>query len=121
MTSEACFFRKAAFTMGVGTAVFFWGLVAPYAVNTHDEGINSFAFIGTLTVPQQAREYLGISEEQGTISGKLALGVLSVTSGLVASVSELFDVYGLDDNLTIPIFCGLGLGSILWAFGTPGL
>ncbi|WPG99974.1 CTP-dependent diacylglycerol kinase 1 [Acrodontium crateriforme] len=105
----------AAFTFGVGSAALFWGFVEPFCTGTHNDGVNSFAFTGSLTLPSQARAILGVTEEQGTITGSLALGTLSIVSGLVASVSEAFDLWGLDDNLTIPIFSGIGLGTILWA------
>lgn len=68
--------------------------------------MNSFAFTGHLTLPSRG----------ASISGNVALGVLAIVSGLVASVSEALDVWDLDDNLTIPIFCGLGLGAFLWVF-----
>jgi diacylglycerol kinase (CTP) len=42
---------------------------------------------------------------------------MSLASGLIVSVSELMDVWELDDNLTIPVLSGLGLGAFLWAFG----
>jgi len=108
----------AAFAVGVATAGLFWGLVAPsgYGVEM-DEGVNSFAFQGHLTLPTYAREVLGLSERAATISGPLALTVLSVISGLAASVSEAIDLWNLDDNLTIPILCGIELGGFLWAFG----
>jgi diacylglycerol kinase (CTP) len=107
----------AAFAFGVGASVLFWGFIAPQTPEEYNTGINSFAYQGVLTLPAQARGYLGWTEAQSSISGKGALGVVSVVSGLVASVSEAIDVYGFDDNLTIPILCGAGLGAFLWAFG----
>lgn len=107
----------AAFVFGVGSAVLFWGIIAPHTPKELNQGVNSFAFEGRLTLPSQAREYLGLSSGQASVSGPAALGVMSVVSGLVASVSEAIDIFGLDDNLTIPILCGAGLGAFLWAFG----
>lgn len=107
----------AAFTFGVGSAVLFWGLVAPNTPKAVNTGINSFAFDGTLTLPLYLRDSFGLSEEQASISGSTALGVVSLASGFVASASEAIDLWGLDDNLTIPILCGIGLGAFLWAFG----
>nr|POE53584.1 ctp-dependent diacylglycerol kinase 1 [Quercus suber] len=104
----------AAFGFGVGTAVLFWGLIAPNTTGTHDEGKNRFAFTGQLTLPSQFRDVLGLSKQQATIDGVLAMAVLAIVSGFVASVSEAIDIFGLDDNLTIPILSGLGLGAILW-------
>ena len=108
----------AAFTVGVATAALFWGVLAPNTSGTYNEGVNSFAFQGTLTLPQQAREQLHMGVRQATISGPLAIAVLSIVSGVVVSVSEAIDLWGLDDNLTIPVFCGLGLGPFLWLFGS---
>ena len=82
-----------------------------------NSGVNAFAFEGTLTVPPRAREALGLSASQGTIEGPMALAVLSLLSGLAASVSEAIDILGLDDNLTIPILCGIELGACLWGLG----
>ncbi|KAK4626622.1 CTP-dependent diacylglycerol kinase 1 [Fulvia fulva] len=107
----------AAFTFGVGSAVLFWGLVVPNTPKAVNTGINSFAFDGTLTLPLYLRDSFGLSEEQASISGSTALGVVSLASGFVASASEAIDLWGLDDNLTIPILCGIGLGAFLWAFG----
>lgn len=107
----------AAFTMGVASSVLFWGLIAPAAPQGLSTGVNSFAFDGTLTLPFMLRETLGVSAPQATISGKVALSVISVVAGAVASVSEAVDIWGLDDNLTIPILCGIGLGAFTWTFG----
>lgn len=107
----------ACFIFGVGASAFFWGFVAPRTNSRFDTGINSFAYQGKLTLPAPAREALGWSEKQATVEGALATAVLSLAAGFIASVSELADVWELDDNLTIPIFCGLGLGGFLWAFG----
>lgn len=106
----------AAFVVGVASAALFWGAIAPLVDNSIDSGVNSFAFQGTLVLPSEARERMHLSKQQATISGPLAVTVLSVVSGFVASVSEALDVFHLDDNLTIPVFCGIGLGSFLWAF-----
>ena len=107
----------ACFVFGVGASAFFWGFVAPRTNSRLDQGINSFAYRGKLTLPAPVREALGWSEEQASVEGVLATAILSLAAGFIASVSELADVWELDDNLTIPIFCGLGLGGFLWAFG----
>jgi len=111
----------AAFIVGVASAVLFWGVVAPpgeYGVRGRNEGENSFAFQGHLTLPAPWREVLGLqSEGQASIEGAWALGVLSVVTGVCVSVSEALDVFELDDNLTIPVLCGVELGAFLWAFG----
>lgn len=107
----------AAFTMGVASSVLFWGLIAPTAPEGLSIGSNSFAYDGTLTLPLLLREPLGLTEPQATVSGNAALSIVSVVAGLVASVSEALDIWGLDDNLTIPVLCGIGLGAFTWAFG----
>lgn len=108
----------AAFIVGVGTAAMFWGVLVPRSSGTGDFGVNAFAFQGTLTLPAPVRDLLGWSWEEGTAEGPIALALLSVVSGVVVSVSEAIDLWGLDDNLTIPIFCGIGLSGFLWVCGT---
>lgn len=109
----------AAFVVGVGAALLFWGLIAPSGYGSEmNGGANSFAFEGTLTLPRQVREALGLGGKQASIDGVLALGVLSLITGLAASVSEAIDLWGFDDNLTIPILCGIELGAFLWGFGS---
>ena len=106
----------AAFAVGVLVAALFWGVIAPSTNSTFNEGENSFAFQGTLTLPPQIRDRLHLSMQQATVSGWIALAILSIISGLVVSVSEAVDLWGFDDNLTIPILCGIGLGGFLWVF-----
>ena len=99
----------AAALMGVLTAGLFWGWAVPrYG---HDEG---FMFTGTLTLPAVIKEGLlgWKGEGEGTIGGWVALGVVGLWSGLVASASEVVDIFGWDDNLTIPVLSGVGL----WGF-----
>ena len=108
----------ACFVFGVGTALLFWGVVAPYESRRFFGGVDpDFAFHNKLTLPAAAREKLAFSEEKATIGGTLAMSVLALASGFIASASELVDLWGLDDNLLIPFFCGLGLSAFLWAFG----
>ena len=42
---------------------------------------------------------------------------MSVCTGLIASLSELMDVSGWDDNLTIPVLSSFGLWGFLKVFG----
>lgn len=111
----------ACFICGVFAAVFFWGFTAPRTDGKYDQGINSFAFDGSLALPGIAREALGWTEEQSTITGPLAVAVMALASGFIVSVSELMDVWELDDNLTIPVLSGLGLSAFLSAFGSVGV
>lgn len=107
----------AAFVMGIFAALAFWVVIAPTVPQEWNTGINAFAFDGTLALRPAVRETLGLSKDQGFVTGNTALAVVAVVSGLVASVSEAIDLWGLDDNLTIPILSGIGLGAFFWAFG----
>lgn len=102
----------AAFTVGVATAVGFWGWLAPKYGARVDGTQWPFMYTGTLRIPQVLTDALAVSGRQLSISGPLALGVLSLWTGFVAAGSEVIDLFGWDDNLTIPVLSGLGL----WAF-----
>jgi len=106
----------AAFVTGIGAAVLFWGFIAPSVPQNWNRNENRFAFDGHLTLPLQVRQWLNISKGEATVDGNLALLIVSIWSGLVASVSEAIDIFGLDDNLTIPILCGIGLAGFLKCF-----
>lgn len=110
----------AAFVVGLGAAVVFWGWIAPryQALGIADNtGSYAFAFRGTLCLPSQARALLGWSVQQSTVSGGWALGIMSLCAGVVASVSEAVDLWGWDDNVTIPMLCGAGIWGFLSVFG----
>lgn len=104
----------AAATVGALTAGFFWGWMVPrYGF---DDG---FMFRGTLTLPALVREgFLGpTTESRGSVEGWIALGIVGLWSGFVASASEVVDIFGWDDNLTIPVLSGLGLWGFFKVFG----
>ncbi|MCJ1282659.1 hypothetical protein MMC26_001984 [Xylographa opegraphella] len=104
----------AASIVGVAAAGLFYGVMVPRYWGFEDE----FMFKGTLSLPEAAKQGLGLSSQgQGVIGGWLALGVISLWSGLVASASEVVDLFGWDDNLTIPVLSGLGLAGFLKVFG----
>ena len=106
----------AACVMGVATAATFWGVLAPRFAQ-FDTGANAFAYQGVLTLPAGAREALGgLDVKSASVQGWAALAVVSVVSGLVASASEAVDLFGWDDNLTIPVLCGAGLWGFLSVF-----
>ncbi|KAF2136935.1 uncharacterized protein K452DRAFT_236650 [Aplosporella prunicola CBS 121167] len=110
----------AALLTGVATALWFYGWVAPSFQTAYpgiDAGENAFAFQGRLTLPGSVSGLLGWSEGQGSVGGGLALGVMSVWAGFVASASEALDLFGWDDNVTIPILCAGGLWGFLKVFG----
>ncbi|KAF2690056.1 hypothetical protein K458DRAFT_356567 [Lentithecium fluviatile CBS 122367] len=106
----------AAVVTGIITAVVFWGWLGPL-YSEYNTGSNSFAYQGVLTLPAKARESLGLSFEQSSLTSYWALGAMSLVAGLVASASEAIDLFGWDDNLTIPILCSAGLWSFLKVFG----
>ncbi|GAM89900.1 hypothetical protein ANO11243_079400 [Dothideomycetidae sp. 11243] len=105
----------AAFIFGVASALVFYIYFGQLVPESWNSGENRFGFDGHLTLPLTLRQQLGLSKTQATIEGNAALAVVSVWAGLVASSSEAVDLFGLDDNLTIPILCGLGLGVFLKA------
>ncbi|KAK4054589.1 Diacylglycerol kinase [Microbotryomycetes sp. JL201] len=47
----------------------------------------------------------------------LPVATLALVHGLVAGVAEAFDVYGIDDNLSLPVLFGLGAWSIMKSEG----
>ncbi|KAL2265246.1 hypothetical protein VTJ83DRAFT_6346 [Remersonia thermophila] len=105
----------AAFVVGVATSVFFWGWLAP--VKGPMPGDENFLFTGTLGLPARVATALGLEPAVATISGGLALGAVSLWSGFVAAASEVVDLFGWDDNLTIPVLSGLGIWGFLKIFG----
>ncbi|OXV09330.1 hypothetical protein Egran_02906 [Elaphomyces granulatus] len=114
----------AAWLTGVITAVVFWGYVIPRVGTFPDDPEGAFMFTGSLNLfPNPIRNFLGwvpqntSGASSGIITGSLALGVMSVVSGIVAAGSELIYFFGWDDNLTIPVFSGIGLWSFLKLFG----
>lgn len=107
----------AALAMGALVAVFFWGWLAPRTGPFPDDPVNGFMFQNRLSLPSQAKSLLGWKPDQGVIEGHAALAVMSLCTGLIASLSELIDVWGWDDNLTIPLLSSAGLWAFLKAFG----
>lgn len=78
-------------------------------------------FTGTLGMPEGWELWTdgatgSTVREKSRIGGALALGVVSLWSGIVASASEVVDLFGWDDNLTIPVLSGLGLWGFLKIF-----
>ncbi|KZZ96430.1 phosphatidate cytidylyltransferase family protein [Ascosphaera apis ARSEF 7405] len=106
----------AAFVTGVLTAIAFWGWFVPTMGSFPTDPEHAFMFEGRLcTMPSFMRAG---GEDKGLIvDGYAALGIMSVWTGLVAAVSELIDIFGWDDNLTIPVLSGVGLWGFLKVFG----
>ncbi|CAI6314567.1 unnamed protein product [Periconia digitata] len=107
----------AACVVGVITAAVFWGSIAPRFAR-YDTGENAFAYQGALTLPAKVRETLSLDVASASVTGWWALGVVSLAAGLVASTSEAIDLFGWDDNLTIPVLCGAGLWAFLRGFAS---
>jgi len=107
----------AAFATGTLVALFFWGWLAPRTGPFPTDPPNQYMYRGRLGVPNFVKGYLGWSETSGTIRGAAALGVMSVCTGVIASVSEFIDIWGWDDNLTIPLLSSAGMWAFLKVFG----
>ncbi|KAI0376403.1 hypothetical protein F5Y04DRAFT_273763 [Hypomontagnella monticulosa] len=107
----------AAFLVGVATAGWFWGWLAPKTGPFPGDNEHPFMFQGFLRLPTVVSNAMGISESQATIGGPIALGLLSLWSGLTAAGSEVVDLFGWDDNLTIPVLSGIGIWGFLKVFG----
>ena len=105
----------AAFVVGVSTSYFFWGWLVPLL--GYMPGNETFMFHGHLTLPESISSAVGLSQEDATVTGSLALGIMGIVSGFVASASEVIDVFGWDDNLTIPVLSGIGILGFLKVFG----
>ncbi|RAO64864.1 uncharacterized protein BHQ10_000876 [Talaromyces amestolkiae] len=111
----------AAFFTGVATALFFWGAFVPSVGAFPNDPEDAFMFRGRLNYfPESIRNLIGWAgsdDQSSIITGPLALGVMSVVSGIVAAGSEFVDLFGWDDNLTIPVLSGLGFWGFLKFFG----
>ncbi|KAL4998309.1 hypothetical protein BDV10DRAFT_73387 [Aspergillus recurvatus] len=114
----------AAWLVGVVTAAAFWGWFVPYIGTFPNDPEGAFLYTGRLNLfPDPVKRLIGWAvtspdtESGSVITGPLALGVMSVVSGLVAAGSEFIDLMGWDDNLTIPVLSGIGLWGFLKIFG----
>ncbi|PLN85762.1 hypothetical protein BDW42DRAFT_159933 [Aspergillus taichungensis] len=110
----------SAWVVGVVTAAAFWGYFVPYYGAFPNDPEGSFMFTGRLNLlPDSVKGLLGweTGTSTGQVTGPLALGVMSVVSGLVAAGSEFIDILGWDDNFTIPVLSGIGLWGFLKVFG----
>lgn len=107
----------AAFAVGVITAAAFWGWLAPRTPSCSQDVNNPFMFAGTLSLPGKLRNGLGLSEGSARIEGWMAVMVMSLWTGFAASASEVVDIFGWDDNLTIPVLSGICMWGFLKIFG----
>lgn len=99
------------------TAVFFWGWLAPRTGPFEGDTEWPFMYKGTLSLPEAVSTTLGLKDNQATVGGILSLGLMSLWTGFVASTSEVIDLFGWDDNLTIPLLSGIGIWGFLKVFG----
>ncbi|KAI0436649.1 cytidylyltransferase [Xylaria telfairii] len=106
----------AAFFVGVATAGWFWGILAPRTGPFPGDDQYPFMFQGVLRLPSFVANVFGL-DESASLGGYAALGVMSLWSGLVAAGSEVIDLFGWDDNLTIPVLSGVGIWGFLKLFG----
>ncbi|SCV71869.1 BQ2448_4563 [Microbotryum intermedium] len=94
----------AAVMTGTLAAYYFWGTVSVLG----DEGDSSWvparkASTWVLPRSQNPTRLPRLPSPNSTLS----LPALSIVCGLIAGVAEAIDVFGLDDNLTLPVLFGL--------------
>lgn len=137
----------AAAVVGAGAAALFWGVLAPICQGPACSGPFGlggledvdFAYQGVLALPTVARflpsgaralferiarpvfdnigKAIGWSQTTTQVTGTTSLTLLSTVAGLIASGAEALDLFGWDDNVTIPLLCGAGLWGFLGVFG----
>ena len=111
---------SAAFLVGAFTAAAFWGYFVPLIGTFPNDPEGSFMFTGSLNlIPDSFKNLIGWTADtsRAIITGPFALSVMSVVSGIVAAGSEFVDIFGWDDNITIPLLSGFGLWGFLKVFG----
>jgi diacylglycerol kinase (CTP) len=107
----------AAFIVGVATAGWYWGWLAPRTGPFPGDEQHPFMFNGFLRLPESAANLFGLTSSEATVGGPLALGIMSIWSGFTAAGSEVVDIFGWDDNITIPVLSGIGIWGFLKIFG----
>lgn len=95
----------AAFAVGSAATAYFYGKLVPDTPFWPDDPTSALSYIGELRLPVL-----------GEVGGSIALGIVSVVTGLIGSVSELTDVWGLDDNVVIPVLSAAGIWGFFRAF-----
>ncbi|KAK6537742.1 hypothetical protein TWF694_011908 [Orbilia ellipsospora] len=91
----------AAFVVGSAATAYFYGRIVQETPRWPEDPVLAVSYLGNLQFP-------GVGE----VTGTLALGIVSVVTGLIGSVSELTDLWGLDDNVVIPVLSAAGI----WGF-----
>lgn len=112
----------AAWVVGAATAAAFWGWLVPRVGGFPNDPPDALMFKGRLhLLPGYIGRLIGWSADagasRGVVSGPCAVGIMSLVSGVVAAGSELVDLFGWDDNFTIPVLSGIGLWGFLKVFG----
>lgn len=107
----------AAFATGALAAAWFWGWLAPRTAPRLNEPADAFMFQNRLSLPSSVKHTLGWKETDGIVEGGSALVIMSIVTGLIACFSEFVDIWGWDDNLTIPLLSSLGMAAFLRVFG----
>ncbi|KAK6525516.1 hypothetical protein TWF281_010578 [Arthrobotrys megalospora] len=91
----------AALIVGSAATAYFYGKLVPDTPFWPDDPAPALSYLGGLQLPVI-----------GEVGGSVALGIVSMVTGLIGSVSELTDVWGLDDNVVIPVLSAAGI----WGF-----
>lgn len=118
----------AGFLVGAVTAMMFLGSIVPGTPAFHDDPVGGIMWKGRLGLLGGKGVWGGSSSSSssspspsgwgaGWIEGSLALGLMSLWTGLVASASEAMDLWGLDDNVVIPVVSAVGVWGFLKVFG----
>ncbi|RPA98515.1 hypothetical protein L873DRAFT_1808144 [Choiromyces venosus 120613-1] len=100
----------ASFVVGAVTAAAFWGVVVPGTRPFWDDPVDGRMWAGVLGL-----KALGLGDVG--VGGGWGLALMSVVTGVIASVSEAVDVFGLDDNVVIPVLSAVGVWGVLKVFG----
>ena len=108
----------AGFVVGAVTAAMFLGWIVPGTPLFQNDPIAGIMWKGRLGFgTERAGGEDGFNGWGGWVEGGWALGLISLWTGLVASASEAMDLWGLDDNVVIPVVSAVGVWGLLKIFG----
>jgi diacylglycerol kinase (CTP) len=107
----------AAGIVGFAAAIYFWGYLRQNYGPFPDDLPNAYKFKYRLELPLAMKFYFKLHSTGGYVEGTPALIILSLWTGFVGAAAEAVDLWGLDDNLTIPILSGAGIYTFLSIFG----
>ena len=105
----------AGFVVGALTAALFLGSIAPKTPRFADDPVNAYMWKGRLGLIGGGGD--GKGGWGRWIEGGWALGLMSLWTGIIASTSEAMDLWGLDDNVVIPVVSAVGVWGFLKLFG----